>query len=76
MCAVLSNQKLLIWQHLALARDRVGQHHVEGAEAVAGDHQQLRVAAVVGQVEHVADLAAMAQVEAGEVRFKQGRCHR
>jgi hypothetical protein len=31
-------------QHRALARDRVGQDHVEGGEAVGGDDQQLVVA--------------------------------
>ena len=58
-------------QHLALAGDRVGQHHVERAEAVGGHDQQ----ALVTEVEHVADLAAVTQVEAGQVRFEQGRRH-
>ena len=69
-------------EHLALAGDRVGQHHVEGAEPVGGhDQQQRAVLAGFGrqcgrrQVEHVADLAAMAQGQAGQVGFKQSGRH-
>ena len=39
-------------EHLALVRDRVGQHHVERAEAVGRDEQQ-----PVAEVVEVADLA-------------------
>ena len=58
-------------EHLALARDRVGQHHVERAQAVGGDHQQVAIA----QVEHVADLAAVDQVQAGQVGLQQRGGH-
>ena len=40
-------------EHAALARDRGGQHHVERAQAVGRDDQQL-----VAEVVHVADLSA------------------
>jgi hypothetical protein len=63
-------------QHLALAGDRVRQHHVERAEAVGGDNQQLRFAAVFGQLEHIAHLAAMAQGQAGEIGGKESGRHR
>src|SRR5690606_18300226 len=70
-------------QHLALARDRVGQYHVEGAEPVGGDHQQVAAVgrgvvgqAVGGDVEHVADLAAVAQRQPGQYRLGQGPVER
>src|SRR5690606_3406845 len=62
-------------EHLALAGDGVREHHVKGAEAVGGDDEQPRPAAVGGKVEHVADLAAMAQHQAGQVGLQQCGCH-
>jgi hypothetical protein len=46
-------------QDLALARDRVGQHHVEGRQAIGGDDQQ---ALVIDGVD-VADLALVQQFQ-------------
>jgi hypothetical protein len=53
-------------QHPALLRDRVRQHHVERRQPVGG-HDQHQVA--VDRVD-VADLAAVEQLEAGELGFE------
>ena len=53
---------------LALAEDSV---HVESAQSITGDDQQL----VVGQRIDVADLAAMDQLKAREIRVQQRRGH-
>ena len=46
MWPVRANQKFGdAGQHPALAGNRVGQHHVEGAQAVGGDDQQVLVVA-------------------------------
>jgi hypothetical protein len=69
-------------KHLALAGNGVGQHHVERGQAVGGHHQQAvaigRIGgqAIAGQVEHVADLAAVAQGEAGQIGLEQRRGHK
>ena len=78
-------------QHLALAGNRVGQHHIEGRQAVGGDHQQVAIGrfgrgsgsgqggggdAFARQVEYVTHLAAVAQRQAGQVGLEQGRGQR
>ncbi len=58
-------------QHLALAGDRIGQHHVECGQTVGGDHQQ----PIVGQRVDIAHLAAVDQFESGKLRLRQGGGH-
>jgi hypothetical protein len=55
-------------QHLAFARNRVRQHHVERREAIGRDDQQ----PVARQREHVAHLATVDKVKAGQVGLQQG----
>jgi hypothetical protein len=55
-------------QHFALARDGLGQNHVEGRKAVAGDYQQ-----VIGvDLVDIADLAAMEELELAQLGFIEG----
>ena len=71
-CAVSPNQKLLIWHSISpLPGIGSGRTTSERGQAVGGDDEQVAVA----EVEHVADLAAMAQGQAGEVGFEQGGRH-
>jgi hypothetical protein len=73
-------------QHLALARDRIGQDHIECAQAVGGHDQQVvplggRAGLCVGgqaparDLEDVADLAAVAQVQTGKIGLQQRGGH-
>jgi hypothetical protein len=55
-------------EHLALAGDRIGQHDIERGEPVGRDDEQ----AIAGQLEHVADLAAVPQRQAGKVGLEKG----
>jgi hypothetical protein len=53
-------------EHAALAGNRVGQHHVEGAQAIGGDDQHVLL---VDRVD-VAHLALMDALQTGNVRFE------
>ena len=68
----LANQKLATaLQHLALARNRVGQDDVEGRQAVAGDNQQL---VGVDRVD-VADLAPRNEWQTGDGGLEERSGH-
>ena len=56
---------------LALAGNPVGHHHIEGAQTIRGDEEQM-----VGiDLEDLADFAAGEQFEAGEFGFQQAFSH-
>jgi hypothetical protein len=55
-------------EHLALARDRLRQHHVEGGEPVGGDDEHVRIVDAVD----VAHLAAVDERQVLQVRLKEG----
>jgi hypothetical protein len=73
VCGLVEPEIADLAQHLALARDRIGQDHVEGAEAVGRDDQELRRGACAGQFEDIAHLATVAQRQAGQIGLKQVR---
>ena len=58
-------------EHLAFARNRIGQHHVESRKPVSGYHQQ----PVLIESKDIADFAAMEQGQAGQIRGMQGAGH-
>jgi len=68
-------------EHLALARDRVGQDHIERRQAIGGDHQEVVPRWGTGRqslardIEHITHLAAMAQGQAGEIGLQQRGWH-
>ncbi|MNV31585.1 hypothetical protein D3C71_1228970 [compost metagenome] len=68
-------------EHLALARNRVGQDHVERRQAIGGDHQQVVPRRGTGRqplardIEHITHLAAVAQGQAGEIGLQQRGWH-
>ena len=64
-CANQNGRKLR--EHLALARDRVGQDAVEGREPVGGHEQQ----AVAAQVEDLAHLAGTQFRDAGQIEGRK-----
>ena len=61
MCRVRSNQKLRdLRQHATLAGNRVGHHHVEGAQAIGGDDQHVLLVDRV-DVAHLALMDALCE---------------
>lgn len=58
-------------EHFTLAGNRVGQYHVEGRQAVTGDHQQ----ALIIKAIDIADFAPVQQGQAGQMGSVQGRRH-
>ncbi len=69
-------------QHLALAGNRVGQHHVERGQTIGSHHQQVVARggiggqAVAGDIEDIADLATVTQRQAGQIGLQQRGRHR
>ena len=53
-------------EHLALARNTVGQDHVEGGNAVRGDEENIFAGLI-----NVANFSARNELDTGEVAFKE-----